>query len=88
MTFTRYTFGADPNGEFAPGGLLHGYDGDCLDADDYRPDGPIAVALQEQHGVSFADDDELIAGRLANGAIAVLGLTVEGHPFYVTPEAP
>lgn len=82
LTFTQYTFGSDPNAEFRTGGLLHGYDGDAFDPEDYPQ---IEEALQEQLGVTLSDEE--VAGRLPNGAIAVIGLSVEGHPFWITDGA-
>lgn len=75
-----YTFGAAPETEAERGGAVEGFNPDAVDGDDYAT--PRARALFDALGAS-PDDDEYLLGELPDGRWAVVGLTVEGHPFAV-----
>ena len=73
VQFDGYTFGADPQSEFEPGGLLEGFE----PGDDYNTDAAVAEAA----GISLSDEE--LVGYLKDGRRAVVGMTVEGHRFWI-----
>ena len=70
-TFIQHTFGTIPEMAFHPGGVLDG----ATEA------GPEAYDLPEVQ--ALARSDEEVVYELWDGRLAVVGMTVEGHPFWV-----
>jgi hypothetical protein len=76
MRMLAYRFGVFPEQEFAPGGMLEGFE----DSGDYDAD----VAELEAAGYSLQEFSGVeVTGRLPDGRLAVVGDTITGNVFWI-----